>query len=143
VRPGSRLLAELDRHFRAALPVAEQALDLFEERLPLDVAGHRQDAAVGPEQLLIVAAHALRGQRFDAFDGAATVVAQRRGIVVLAQFEHDLLARLIFKPLDVLKGQRFDRIEFIGGQMRAAQDVGVQLKGGRQVVATVAPQKRM
>ena len=78
-------------------------------------------------------AQLLNGQGGHAFDRAAVVVAERAGVVALAQFDEDLGARLVFQAADVLQGERAHRLHFVVGQVRPAQNVGVEFKGGGQV----------
>ena len=48
------LRAKLQDRLIAPFPVTEESLDLFAERFPVDVAGHREDRAPRPKQALIV-----------------------------------------------------------------------------------------
>ena len=54
---------------------------------------------------LMLLTDSLAGQLFDALDGAAMVVAERGGIVVLAQLDQDFGTRLVLQAAQVLQGQ--------------------------------------
>ena len=60
------------------------------------------------------------------------------------QLDEHLLARLVLEALEVLEGQCLDRVHFVFGQVRPAQDVGVDFEGGGQVSAERrCPRNRM
>src|SRR5262249_47396541 len=59
-------LADPKRRLGTGLPVVEQPADLLLERLPGDVAGHRQDGAVRPEEPAVVGAEDLDVESLDA-----------------------------------------------------------------------------
>ena len=53
--------------------------------------------------------------------------------IALPQLDHHLLLRRVLQPLDLLQGERLHRLEFVLGQVRAAEDVGEQFQRRRQV----------
>ena len=124
--------AEGQGRLGTALPVAEQPADLVAERLPLDVAGHRKDRALRPKHLLIMISNHLRGEAADALGSAATVLAQRRRIMPAAKLDQQFLPRLVFQAQKVLQRQGPDGLHLILGNVRPAQDVGVDFQGRGQ-----------
>ena len=117
-----------------ALPVAEQALDLVAQRLPLDIAGHGQDGAARPEQAadgVCATSSMVRLSMPSAVPRRSLL--ERRRIVLLAQLDQAPSGAARPPGLQVLQGQGLDRVEFLFGQVRPAQDVGVDFQGGRQV----------
>ena len=125
--------AEFERHVFARRPVTEQPAHLVEQRLPFDVPRHRQDRAAGMEVSAETGLHGLQRQTLNAFLGAAMIIGQRRGEMAFAQLDQDFLPRLVFQTEDVLNGEGLDRVEFVFGQMRPAEDVGIQLQGLGQI----------
>ena len=133
VGPATDRAFQLQFRLLAGLPVAEQAADLLLERTPFDVAGHRQDAAARLKVAGVVLANALGRQPGQPLRRAAVVQAQGRRVMPAAQFDQHLLPRLVLQALDVLQGQGPHRVQLVGGQVRPAEDVGVDLQGVRQV----------
>ncbi len=81
----------------------------------------------------VVLADAGRRQFVQPLGRAAMVQAERGGVMAAAQLDQHLLPGLVFQTQNVLQGQCPHGVKLIGGQVRAAQDVGVDFQGGRQV----------
>ena len=116
-----------------AFPVAEEAFHLVAQRPPTRNCRPRPGWRRAAKQTLMALADVLDGEGGDALDRAAVVVAERRGVVALAQLDQDFRPRLVFQAADVLQGQRTDGVQLVFRQVRPQQNVGVDFEGGGQV----------
>ena len=78
-------------------------------------------------------AERLGGDSLDRFGGPAAIPTQRHRPVPATQLDHHLGPRFVFERLQILEGQRLHRLEFVFGEMRATQDIGIDLEAGKDI----------
>ena len=62
------------------------------------------------------------------------VVAERGRVEALPQLEHEARRGFVLESLDLLEGERLDRLEFLGGEGGPAQHVGEDFHAGGEVL---------
>lgn len=128
-----RLRTELQGAFGFAVPIRKELSYEIEKMLPDNVACDREDHTGRTEIATMMLLEQIDGQILNSFEGAAMIIAQGRGIKVLAQLDHNARARFVFEPLEILQSQSLARFQFLGGQMRTAKNIGVEFQGSGQV----------